>query len=293
MIALNVLYNMALISALIYLIIIIFKFKTRLIPPPLRLKTESEYQKDLELVKKHLGEDASMNLQNVKENPNLKQYLFITAHPDDEIMFFAPTIIGLRKQGFKVKILCLSTGNYDKKGEIREVEIKNCVKLLGVTEENVTVLDHPGLQDNPKQFWYPTAVSKVISEHINPDISAIITFDRMGISGHVNHRSVYEGIRYYINQNGNKAMPAVFTLKTVSVLRKYSSIFDTIFSLNAFLMPHAYSVGDRALFVSGLDEIYLAQKAMRQHKSQMVWFRWLYILFSRYMAINELTRINN
>ena len=38
---------------------------------------------------------------------------------DDEIMFFAPTIIGLRKQGFRVKILCLSTGNYDKKGEIR------------------------------------------------------------------------------------------------------------------------------------------------------------------------------
>jgi len=290
MLAFNILYNMALISALIYLIIIIFKFKTRLIPPPLRLKTEKEYQEDLEIVKKHLGEEASKNLQTVKENPNLKQYLIITAHPDDEIMFFAPTIIGLRKQGFKVKILCLSTGNYDKKGEIREVEIKNCVKLLGVTEENVTVLDHPGLQDNPKQFWYPTAVSKVISEHINPDISAIITFDRMGISGHVNHRSVYEGIRYYINQNGNKAMPAVFTLKTVSVLRKYSSIFDTIFSLNAFLMPHAYSVGDRALFVSGLDEIYLAQKAMRQHKSQMVWFRWLYILFSRYMAINELRK---
>jgi len=143
MLAFNILYNMALISALIYLIIIIFKFKTRLIPPPLRLKTEKEYQEDLEIVKKHLGEEASKNLQTVKENPNLKQYLIITAHPDDEIMFFAPTIIGLRKQGFKVKILCLSTGNYDKKGEIREVEIKNCVKLLGVTEENVTVLDHP------------------------------------------------------------------------------------------------------------------------------------------------------
>ena len=143
MLAFNILYNMALISALIYLIIIIFKFKTRLIPPPIRLKTEKEYQEDLEIVKKHLGEEASKNLQTVKENPNLKQYLIITAHPDDEIMFFAPTIIGLRKQGFKVKILCLSTGNYDKKGEIREVEIKNCVKLLGVTEENVTVLDHP------------------------------------------------------------------------------------------------------------------------------------------------------
>jgi len=281
------------VSVLLYCIIIIFKFKTRIIPPPLRVKTEKEHQQDLEVVKKHLGEEASKNLSNVKENPSLKQYLIITAHPDDEIMFFAPTIIGLRKQGFKVKILCLSTGNYDKKGEIREVEIKNCVKLLGITEDNVTVLDHPGLQDNPSQFWYPTAVSKVISEYINPEISAIITYDRMGISGHVNHRSVYEGVRYLINKNGNKVMPPVFTLKTVSIIRKYISIFDTIFSLNAFLIPQAYSIGDSALFVSGLDEIYLAQKAMRQHKSQMVWFRWLYIFFSRYMALNELTRINN
>ncbi|ORX60092.1 LmbE-like protein [Piromyces finnis] len=283
---------MAMVSALIYFIIIIFKFKTRLIPPPLRLKTEKEYKQDLEIVKEHLGEEAFKNLESVKESTN-KQYLIITAHPDDEIMFFAPTIIGLRKQGFKVKILCLSTGNYDKKGEIREVEIKNCVKLLGVTEDNVTVLDHPGLQDNPNQLWYPTAVCKVISEYITPEISAIITFDRMGISGHVNHRSVYEGVKYMINKNGNKAMPAVFTLQTVSIIRKYSSFFDTIFSLNAFLLPHSYSIGDKALFISGLDEIYLAQKAMRQHKSQMVWFRWLYILFSRYMAINELNRINN
>jgi len=288
----KLLYHMGMVSFLLYLIIIIFKFKTKIIPPPLRVKTDKEYEEDLKIVKKHLGEEASKNIQSVKENPSLKQYLIITAHPDDEIMFFAPTIIGLRKQGFKVKILCLSTGNYDKKGEIREVEIKNCVKLLGITEDNVTVLDHPGLQDNPNQFWYPTAVSKVISEHITPDISAIITYDRMGISGHVNHRSVYEGIKYYIAQNGNKAMPAVFTLKTVSVIRKYSSVLDIIFSLNAFLIPHAYAVGDRALFVSAMDEIYLAQKAMLQHKSQMVWFRWLYILFSRYMAINELTRIN-
>lgn len=292
MLAFSLLYHMAMVSALIYFLIIIFKFKTKIIPPPLRVKTDKEYAEDLKIVKEHLGEEASKNLQSIKENPSLKQYLFITAHPDDEIMFFAPTMIGLRKQGFKVKILCLSTGNYDKKGEIREIEIKNCVKLLGIEEENVTVLDHPGLQDNPNQFWYPTAVSKVISEHINPDITAIITFDRMGISGHVNHRSVFEGVKYFINQNGSKAMPAVFTLKTVSLLRKYSSFFDTIFSLNAFLIPHAYSVGDRALFVSGFDEVYLAQKAMRQHKSQMVWFRWLYIFFSRYMYINELTRIN-
>jgi len=143
MFSLKLLYHMGMVSFLLYLIIIIFKFKTKIIPPPLRVKTDKEYEEDLKIVKQHLGEETSKNIQSIKENPSLKQYLIITAHPDDEIMFFAPTIIGLRKQGFRVKILCLSTGNYDKKGEIREVEIKNCVKLLGITEENVTVLDHP------------------------------------------------------------------------------------------------------------------------------------------------------
>lgn len=36
----------------------------------------------------------------------------------------------------------------------------------------------------------------------------------------------------------------------------------------------------------------LIQHAMHQHRSQMVWFRRLYILFSRYMIINSLTELN-
>lgn len=40
---------------------------------------------------------------------------------------------------------------------------------------------------------------------------------------------------------------------------------------------------------SGMRQI---QVAMRQHRSQMVWFRWLYIYFSRYMLINSLREIN-
>jgi len=36
--------------------------------------------------------------------------LFLTAHPDDECMFFAPTIISLVEQGTKVVGLSLSNG---------------------------------------------------------------------------------------------------------------------------------------------------------------------------------------
>lgn len=38
------------------------------------------------------------------------QALILTAHPDDECMFFSPTILSLRKQDVHVKSLCLSSG---------------------------------------------------------------------------------------------------------------------------------------------------------------------------------------
>lgn len=36
--------------------------------------------------------------------------LLVTAHPDDEAMFFAPTILRLIEEGLRVALLCLSTG---------------------------------------------------------------------------------------------------------------------------------------------------------------------------------------
>jgi N-acetylglucosaminylphosphatidylinositol deacetylase len=47
------------------------------------------------------------------------------------------------------------------------------------------------------------------------------------------------------------------------------------------------------VFISGLPAYRTAFKAMLAHKSQLVWFRWLYLLFSRYMWINEWTEVKN
>ena len=39
--------------------------------------------------------------------------LFVIAHPDDECMFFAPTILALTRSGqYDVFLLCLSSGNH-------------------------------------------------------------------------------------------------------------------------------------------------------------------------------------
>lgn len=36
--------------------------------------------------------------------------LLVTAHPDDETMFFAPLMLALLRRGLRVVLLCLSTG---------------------------------------------------------------------------------------------------------------------------------------------------------------------------------------
>jgi len=41
-----------------------------------------------------------------------------------------------------------------------------------------------------------------------------------------------------------------------------------------------------SFFVSGYWEYLHALQAMQAHKSQLVWFRWLYVAFSQYMWVN-------
>lgn len=41
-----------------------------------------------------------------------RQVLLVTAHPDDEAMFFAPTVLGLTRLGHQVSLLCFSTGKW-------------------------------------------------------------------------------------------------------------------------------------------------------------------------------------
>lgn len=73
----------------------------------------------------------------------------------------------------------------------------------------------------------------------------------------------------------------LFTLDSVNVCRKYSFLFDLLLSI---------SLSNHWCILSWRD-FRRVQKAMHAHSSQMVWFRRLYIIFSRYMVINTLREI--
>ncbi|RKO83766.1 putative deacetylase LmbE-like domain-containing protein [Blyttiomyces helicus] len=217
-----------------------------------------------------------------------RRILLLTAHPDDECMFFAPTIIRLVEAGVSVHVLCASVGNAAGLGNVRARELVQSCKVLGIKpahrdKADFTVFITPSrsstLQDSMTVWWDEAAVADVVSKHLrSAEFDSIITFDSQGISNHPNHRALYSGIRRLKSTNPTPA----YSLRTVSLPRKYISILDLVFTC---LQPAS------ALFVSSPLECARAQRAMIRHTSQMVWFRHLYIVFSRYMVVNELDRV--
>ncbi|KAM7333561.1 N-acetylglucosaminyl-phosphatidylinositol de-N-acetylase isoform X1 [Alexandromys fortis] len=206
--------------------------------------------------------------------------LLVIAHPDDEAMFFAPTVLGLARLGQRVFLLCFSAGNYYSQGEIRKKELLQSCDVLGIPPSRVTIIDKSEFPDDPGVQWDTESVANTLLQHIEVnDISLVVTFDAEGVSGHSNHVALYKAVRALRSEGKLPTGCSVLTLQSVSVLRKYLYLLDLPWSL---LSPQD------ALFILTSKEVAQAKKAMSCHQSQLVWFRRLYVLFSRYMRINSL-----
>ncbi|EGX89798.1 N-acetylglucosaminyl phosphatidylinositol deacetylase [Cordyceps militaris CM01] len=250
-----------------------------------------------------------------------KRICLLIAHPDDEAMFFAPTVLALTRPetGNHVKILCLSSGNAEGLGETRKKELVKSGMTLGLRdEEDVFVVDNPAdFPDSMTATWDESKIAGLLMSAFAPNlhkqkaadqqpaanIDVLITFDAGGVSAHPNHSSLFHGARRFIaallrgpGGAGWAAPVDLYTLRSVHVARKFTSVLDVLPTLAAWAATSARNP-DKAhppalVFLSGLvgdGALPTAWSAMTSaHKSQMVWFRWLYITFSRYMLINDL-----
>ncbi|KAF9954949.1 hypothetical protein BGZ72_004143 [Mortierella alpina] len=267
-----------------------------------------------------LGAYAFFHGRFLKTPMTKTSIVLVIAHPDDEVMFFGPTLAELTRpeHGNTVRVLCMSSGNHDGLGEVRKRELVASCRSFGIRESHVTILERDELKDGPNELWDPSLVGDQMNLYAKKhNIETIITFDDKGVSAHTNHIACYVGLTYFIHTFKERTpVKTCYVLKSISLLRKYISIMDLPLTMvmTEALMPllsQWTGVGGAAalvggqnsatnrinlrplelLFVSSPRAIAQAKGAMEKHESQMVWFRKLYVLFSRYMSVNELRRV--
>lgn len=245
-------------------------------------------------------------------------HVLVIAHPDDESMFFLPCLHYLkRKHHAAVWLLCLTTGNYDGLGAVRSSELHVATTaVLGL--DKLIILDDPTVQDHPSLTWNIESTAAVIQTTLaaalkegellgNVTTLNLITFDEFGVSGHVNHRDTYYAVhQLYLKQQQQRHLatnPALartvtaWSLETVhNPIVKYIPVLEWI---RLFLRwcrissaPSSESDGEHRVLYRMLQPS-LNWKAMATHRSQFVWYRRLFVVFSCYTYVNRIRRMDS
>ncbi|ORZ35287.1 putative deacetylase LmbE-like domain-containing protein [Catenaria anguillulae PL171] len=230
--------------------------------------------------------------------------LLVIAHPDDECMFFAPTLLALHAQSVPVHILCLSTGNADGLGAQRVQELVRSAKVLHIPSDRVHYVDSPDLQDGMRTEWPAREVIRHVRDTVNQlGVSNIITFDDAGVSGHANHIAISRAL-----QIDPDLAPITWHLHSVPRLAKYAMLFVRADTLRDATAPDPMKwwllgeTGARLGRGEHLDvwrvvarpaQVQRAQLAMQQHASQLVWYRKAFMRVARYFVVNELVKMSS
>ncbi|NXS00875.1 PIGL acetylase, partial [Oxylabes madagascariensis] len=154
----------------------------------------------------------------------------------------------------------------------------------------IALLIFRDLPDDPAVEWDTQLLATLVLKHIEAkNIDLVVTFDAGGVSGHPNHIALYSAVRYSGTLQECCCFEIfilflcvgcrVLVLESVNLCRKYISFLDVLISC---LLPRD------ALFILTEEETEQAKRAMRCHRSQLLWFRQLYLLFSRYLVVNSL-----
>ncbi|KIR56029.1 N-acetylglucosaminylphosphatidylinositol deacetylase [Cryptococcus gattii Ru294] len=233
--------------------------------------------------------------------------LIVTAHPDDEVMFFSPTILNLIGAGWDVRGLCLSTGNSEDLGQSRKEEFIKSYAALGVPAENLEIIDHPDLPDGLTTEWDTTLVSNIVRDSLSSHpVDIIVTFDPKGITSHPNHFALPSSLALIPTEQ----RPRVLALQSPDTLPKFTGPLYIVYlhlrtlffspqmeGAFKFLLPSFNTFFGAAketqthVMINDLRGWAIGLKAMMAHNSQLVWFRYLYLAFSRLMWVNELVEV--
>ena len=90
-----------------------------------------------------------------KEIKTAKRVLLVISHPDDECMFFGPTVLSMAKNpSVTLFVLCMSNGDHRKEGHTRKKELYNACQILGIPEQNITVLRYVNREGTSERCFF-------------------------------------------------------------------------------------------------------------------------------------------
>lgn len=235
----------------------------------------------LETLQRSSGESIRKHFSN--------NTLLIVAHPDDETMFFGPMILNLLDNNKYLDILCLSDGGSDNLGLQRKQEFKSVMEKLGPLA-NLKIITDDHLLDGTDQHWDVDDVAYHIDKYIrfkrdqSEAVNTIVSFDSYGVSGHDNHRSIFRALKDLKKRHQKLKL---YFLNSVNIVRKYMSFFDALATSMPQLLNRSPDDGGKMTLALNLSGYKKLRQLLTLHKSQMVWFRQLYMIFSRYMFLND------
>jgi LmbE family N-acetylglucosaminyl deacetylase len=144
--------------------------------------------------------------------------LAVFAHPDDESLACGGTLARLADAGARVVLFCASRGRrgavcdpgtlapHDDLGSIREDELRQAARVLGVAE--VLIFDH---RDGDLR-WVdrPQLDEEIVAAIRDYRADAVITFDDDGLYWHADHIGLHERTWDAVESLGAQAPPLYF-----------------------------------------------------------------------------------
>ena len=170
----------------------------------------------------------------------------VLAHPDDEVMFFSPTLqqLNLLPQNIEldINIVCYSNGDAEGLGAVRAKELNDSIALLlNGRATNIYLFDH---KDGMDEVWdidlmleQLQGVVNMTSSTMNNNNNILLTFDKGGVSGHINHIACHDVVqKFYENymKLGEGTKDNELNRLAVVYLKSYSKWYHIFAKYSAF-----------------------------------------------------------
>ena len=128
--------------------------------------------------------------------------------------------------------------------------------------------------------WDPAVVVTHVERHCaSVGTTHLLGFDEGGISGHPNHVACAQALVRLRSSS-----------RPVWVQRTFGGPSQYLGALQ-LLLWHAFGRRKNGVVACTLATLVPALRAMRRHDSQLVWYRYLHLLLSRYVYINLLKKL--